>query len=177
MNSLCLVDAVGQNTSNWKSVSPWIREQILAYGMEIPEEGSECSLLYNAHADQSLEITTGDGADSFDACGARIPVKLSLGNHADVVHIKNTTGVKFTVDLGLGSDTIEVESAGDVDADLGDDHNTDVATVYYTDISPNIDGPTIYPIGDNNAKLMLNHWYKEDIISVHRDDRDNDKAN
>jgi len=174
MNSLCLVDAAGQNSTNWKSISPWIREQITALGMKVPEDGAECSLLYNSNANQMLEINTGNGADSFDADGASIPVTLSLGGNADQVNLKNTNGVQFTVDLGTGADVLNIENTGDVYADLGDDKNTDVVNVFYKEDSPNIDGNTIYPVGNDNAKLTLNHWLQQDLISVHRD---SDKRN
>jgi len=150
-------------------ISDWFIEQLKNSGMTVPAAGTPCSLLYNSNAKQSINILTSSGADNFTADGAAIPVSMDLGDNADRVSLKNIKNVKFVVNLGSGADTLDIASTGDVDADLGADKMTDVVKVHYTTVSPNVDDETIYPVGENNAKLTIHNWLEQDLISVVRD--------
>lgn len=161
MDGNCLVEE-GQTL---KEMSQWMTGQMTQSGLK----PRACSLLYNSAAQQSLEVRTGGGADSFMVDGATIPVTLDLGANADKVSLKNAEGVPFVVNLGDGADRLDIKLTGNVKADLGNDRLTDIVNVYYTDRSPSIEGTTIYPVGKDNAKLELTNWLQQDMISVLRD--------
>jgi len=120
----------------------------------------------------TFDITAGSGADSIDAMNSAVHVVADMGAGDDIVNwLSPDSSSRLFLQLGEGSDTLSVQSAGVVNVDLGDDLAVDHVTVVCEDVSPSILHTSVFPIGvRSDARMEISHWDSADTIEISRFD-------
>lgn len=153
--------------------SSWLCGLMGLFGLPLSACTKPCPVVYSGPI--QINISTGWADDAFYGAGvgaASVAVSLGPGKDnitwASVPASAALGNVEALLDLGTGTDLLMLAApVRNVTALLGNDNDVDQVDVFSGDLSPNVNGNKVAPIGPYEASLLLEQLRLHDLLNIY----------